>query len=159
MQREGLSEICWSQVSWQVFSDFLSLAEILCLLIHLNESSVRVCLAMVVYACFWEMVEWEGGQRKQDANESVLINVCLISYSVLSGHGRAKAEEHREQEESVGRSSWESAGPTSDSLPVWRTSALENDFVNADVFLAATLLLNELCSCLLNCLCTWKYWR
>lgn len=31
-----------------------------------------------------------GGQRKQDANESALINVCLISYSALSGHGKER---------------------------------------------------------------------
>lgn len=31
----------------------------------------------------------------------------------------------------AGRSSWESAGPTSDSLPLLRTSVLRNSFVNA----------------------------
>ena len=31
-----------------------------------------------------------GGQRKQDANESALINVCLISYSALSGHWKER---------------------------------------------------------------------
>lgn len=51
-----------------------------------------------------ESGDWEG-QRKQDANESVLINVCLISYSALSGRGKARAEGLRERGETVGWSS------------------------------------------------------
>lgn len=38
-----------------------------------------------------------GGQRKQDANEPALINVCLISYSALSGHGKDRGGERRER--------------------------------------------------------------
>lgn len=77
---------------------------------------------------------WSGGgdRCKQDANEPVLINVCLISYSALSGHRKDRGGEQREQWESVGRSSWESAGPTSDSLPSLRTLFLRNCLVNAD---------------------------
>lgn len=52
--------------------------------------SLCVCL----HVCL-EMVDW-GDQRKQDANEPSLINVCLISYSALSGHGKDKAEERAE---------------------------------------------------------------
>lgn len=89
-----------------MFSDFLSLAEILCLLIHLSQSSKGahsqsvcgwVCVCVRVHMWPWllrlEIVEirW-GGQRKQDANEPALINVCLISYSALSGRGRERAE-------------------------------------------------------------------
>lgn len=74
-----------------------------------------------------------GGQRKEDANEPVLINVCLISYSALSGHGKARGGEWRERWETIGRSSWESAGPTSDSLPLLRTLVLRNPSVNADL--------------------------
>lgn len=89
------------QASWQVFSDFLSLAEILCLLIHLSQSSKgaqwkrqRVCVLLRNRG-----VGGWGDQRKQDANESALINVCLISYSALSGH--------RKIEEEAGRECWE----------------------------------------------------
>lgn len=42
-----------------------------------------------------EMVR-KGGQRKRDANESALINVCLISYSGLSGYGKDNGREQRE---------------------------------------------------------------
>lgn len=37
------------------------------------------------------------GQRKQDANEPALINVCLISYSALSGRGKDRGGERRER--------------------------------------------------------------
>lgn len=33
---------------------------------------------------------WWGGHHKQDGNEPVLINECLISYSALSGHGKGR---------------------------------------------------------------------
>lgn len=39
-----------------------------------------------------------GGQRKQDANEPALINVCLISYSAVSGHGKSRGAEGAERE-------------------------------------------------------------
>lgn len=39
-----------------------------------------------------------GGQRKQDANEPALINVCLISYSAVSGHGKTRGAEGAESE-------------------------------------------------------------
>lgn len=57
-------------------------------------AAVKVCARMCVCVCarMWPcllgIVELGGGQCKQDANEPVLINVCLISYSVLSGHGK-----------------------------------------------------------------------
>lgn len=83
-----------------MFSDFLSLAEILCLLIRWSQSSKdsqSVCARTCVWRCLLrtETVEieeggawWWRGPRQQDVNESVLINVCLISYSALSGHGK-----------------------------------------------------------------------
>ena len=51
---------------------------------------VCVCVRMrapvrVTVHASWK---WWSGQRKQDANEPALINVCLISYSALSGHGK-----------------------------------------------------------------------
>ena len=63
-----------------------------------------VCVCVCVRVRCLEMLElgW-GGQRKQDANESALINVCLISYSALSGHG--KERRGGERRETVGRSS------------------------------------------------------
>lgn len=55
---------------------------------------VYVCVSVCVHMWPWllriEIVEIGGGQRKQDANESVLINVCLISYSALSGQGEGE---------------------------------------------------------------------
>lgn len=73
------------------------------------------------------------GQRKQDANEPALINVCLISYSALSGRGKDRGGERGERWETAGWSSWESAGPTSDSLPLLRAPVLRNPSVNADM--------------------------
>lgn len=47
-----------------------------------------VCVRTHVWPWLLGIVELGGGQCKQDANEPVLINVCVISYSALSGHGK-----------------------------------------------------------------------
>lgn len=101
------------------------------------------CMCMCVLAracarlrCCFEQKLSSGdgeGQRKQDANEPALINVCLISYSAPSGRGKDRGGERRERWETVGWSSWESAGPTSDSLPLLRARVLRNPSVNADM--------------------------
>ena len=60
-----------------------------------------LCVCRSVCVCCLEMVDSGGGrvvgQRKQDANEPALINVCLISYSALSGHGKDRGGEQRER--------------------------------------------------------------
>lgn len=60
----------------------------------------RACVHVCVLLRSTEMVAlWAGagGQRKQDANESAVINVCLISYSALSSHGKYRGREQRER--------------------------------------------------------------
>lgn len=51
-----------------------------------------MCVCARVHAgvcvCVCDAWKWWRGQGKQDANESALINMCLISYSALSGHGK-----------------------------------------------------------------------
>lgn len=106
-----------------------------------EEALACACVRSRVHACArlrccfqQKLSSGDGeGQRKQDANEPALINVCLISYSALSGRGKDRGGERRERWETVGWSSWESAGPTSDSLPLLRALVLRNPSVNADM--------------------------
>ena len=48
---------------------------------------------MCVCVCCFEKVDLGEVKRKLDVNETALINLCLISYSALSGHGKERGEE------------------------------------------------------------------